>query len=591
MFSFTELALYSYDGKNFSYEFKPGLNYIQGSNDTGKTEFYLFLDYMLGKKFEDISLRLWYAGTLRAAKLRFRLNKDEYTLERHLDNIHFSIESKNGKQSFDRLDDYKTSLNDLLSQGETATRNLWDFTEERITFRTFTLFNFLGQKRFGILNDFFDKCSETEYRIKLPVLLDYFFNMSLVRLHEIKKRLKTIDEIILGLEAEQGEISFLESQINKQLSTLKCPISFNGRNKDQVEDEIHRVEHGELRGKKLKEKTQSELEFAYDSLVEQIKTLENRIADYDQVFRENANRESLIEEFSQIIKSNPSGSYLIEPTHEVLINLSSSLSFAEDETLANTLKKMKKERKALQERLTLSKNKFELYTIEDKTRALMLAKEYLSQFDENFDTEQLEELQNERLELKREARLLRDNDDKERINRLSSLITDFYLSAASVSKLVEQDLRLQNFSILYFKRGNILQPHFSENSIPTGYYSGSHARHTLIQLCGYLGFLIFLLSSQEYPLVPVLIIDNIAEPFDDENMKAIGAVFNKLYVDYSKEDIQVILFGKEDQEKLDLQPDNTINLEEATRGKTGFNPFYQAPSDTVRDNIACRTKG
>lgn len=585
MFSFIDLTLYSFDGKKFSYEFKPGLNYIQGPNDTGKTEFYLFLDYMLGKKFEDISIRLWYAGTLKAAKLRFCLDNDKYSLERHLDNVWFSIESKNGKQSFDSLDDYKTSLNALLSQGETATRNLWDFAEERITFRTFTLFNFLGQKRFGVLNDFFDKCSETEYRIKLPVLLDYFFNMSLARLRDIKKRLQMIDEIILGLKAEQGEISFLESQINKQLSTLKCPISFNGKNKEQVEEEVHRVENGELRGKKPKERTPSELEFAYDSLAEQIKTLENRIADYDQIFRENANRESLIREFSQIIKDNPSGSYLIEPTINILNDLSSSLSFAEDETLANTLKKMKKERKALQEKLTLNKNKFELYTIEDKTRALILAKEYLSQFDESFNTEQLEELQIERLGLKREARLLRDNDDEEKISLLSSLITDYYRSAGSVSKLVEQDLRLQDFSILYFKRGNILQPHFSENSNLIGYYSGSHARHTLIQLCGYLGFLIFLLSNQEYPLIPVLIIDNIAEPFDEENMKGIGAVFDKLYTDHSKEDIQIILFGKEDPEALNLKPDNIINLQEAASGKTGFNPFYQAPIDTIRDSM------
>lgn len=36
------------EGQSFSYSFADGINYFKGKNDSGKTEFYTFLDYMLG---------------------------------------------------------------------------------------------------------------------------------------------------------------------------------------------------------------------------------------------------------------------------------------------------------------------------------------------------------------------------------------------------------------------------------------------------------------------------------------------------------------------------------------------------------------
>lgn len=64
----------------------------------------------------------------------------------------------------------------------------------------------------------------------------------------------------------------------------------------------------------------------------------------------------------------------------------------------------------------------------------------------------------------------------------------------------------------YFKKGNILQPtiiktDFDENEVENvklvNYYTGSMARHTLIQLCGYLGFLKLLIEVNKYPLIPI----------------------------------------------------------------------------------------
>lgn len=64
-------------------------------------------------------------------------------------------------------------------------KELRAFVEEDIGYRTFTVFNFLGENRQGILNDFFDKCSRLEYSIKMPALLNYIFNKNIARINEL----------------------------------------------------------------------------------------------------------------------------------------------------------------------------------------------------------------------------------------------------------------------------------------------------------------------------------------------------------------------------------------------------------------------
>ena len=48
MFKIEKLILISDKNEEYTYLFTNGINYFQGSNDTGKTEFYDFLDYMFG---------------------------------------------------------------------------------------------------------------------------------------------------------------------------------------------------------------------------------------------------------------------------------------------------------------------------------------------------------------------------------------------------------------------------------------------------------------------------------------------------------------------------------------------------------------
>ena len=164
-------------------------------------------------------------------------------------------------------------------------------------------------------------------------------------------------------------------------------------------------------------------------------------------------------------------------------------------------------------------------------------------------------------------------------------ISNLYKSAGKVSELVKHDIDIEGFKIQYFKKGNILQPMISSNeNNDTGvsrdvkekkiekYYTGSMARHTLMQLSGYLSFLELLIKEDKYPIVPILVIDHISKPFDFMNRRAIGVIVQKFYEKIDKKDIQIFMFDDENNEELLVTNALVNNL--ISDSKSGFNPFY-----------------
>ena len=59
MFRIETLTLYNLDDEKYTYSFSAGLNYFVGSNSTGKTVFYNFIDYMFGSS---ASISKWFRG-------------------------------------------------------------------------------------------------------------------------------------------------------------------------------------------------------------------------------------------------------------------------------------------------------------------------------------------------------------------------------------------------------------------------------------------------------------------------------------------------------------------------------------------------
>ncbi len=107
------------------------------------------------------------------------------------------------------------------------------------------------------------------------------------------------------------------------------------------------------------------------------------------------------------------------------------------------------------------------------------------------------------------------------------------------------------------------------------------ARHTLIQLAGYLGFLKLLLNENKYPLIPLLVIDHISKPFDSDNRKGIGEILNYIVAEVGEDNLQIILFDDKPHKDIGLSPNKSENL--VNEQKTGFIPFFTPKKENKND--------
>lgn len=585
MFKIIKLTMYSFDEKEYTYQFSLGLNYFKGKNSSGKTEFYNFLDFMFGSS-EDIRKKPWYRDSLKKASMQIQVDNIIYTLTRSNDpsQNYISYADEIEMEAMDQRE-YKAKLNAIFTKNMALLRNIREFAETELSFRTFTMFNFLGEKRQGAICDFFDKCSDIKYSVKLAPILNFIFNNNLEKIYLLQRNLEELQEKLKELEIVSSRYDFICIQVNRNIQKLGSNIWYTGKNADVIRENIKEIKNMEETKRKNNDRNIVDLEVMYSNISEQIKIYENSIADAKQFENENSNRKKLLKELKDLVEEDSVFTYLVEPLEQLLSELDSTIAFSQYTIKDRTIAELKRQRSELKKEIKRNDSRFQCYTMEEKAKSIALIEEYLSANIRDC-SEDLKEIKKEIREIKEELRVLQNSDDIVKIRELSQFITMLYKSASGISSIVDDDIMQEGFKIQYLKKGNILQPMIQskekdENDIEkkkeVNYYIGSMARHTLIQLCGYLGFLKILLTEEKYPIIPILVIDHISKPFDTSNARAIGQVINKAYEKIGKESLQIFMFDDEEYTTLALQPEHSENL--VTDKKSGFNPFYYLNSE------------
>lgn len=589
MFSINKLTMYSFDDEKFTYTFQPGLNYFRGKNDSGKTEFYKFIDFMFGSSADIRNVR-WYNDTLKKATMEITVDNITYILTRFDDpnHNHLSYIDEIEGETIDYRE-YREKLSSIFTKDVELLRNIRKFTEEELTYRTFTLFNFLGEKRQGSIQDFFDKCSDIKYSVKLGPILNFVFNKNLEEIYELGILLERLKSELNQLEEASSRYEFIRYQINKNIEKLGSNIYYNGKNFEDIKKLILEIKNMEEPTRRRIERNIAALEVMFNNITEQIKNYENTISDTKQFATENNNRKLLLENLEELVNENEAFAYLVDPLKSLVNELENTISFGQYTINDNTIVELKRQRLALRNEIKRNDARFQCYNMEEKAKAIALIEDYLS-VDVRDCNQEINDLKKEIKKVREEIRVLQNSDDIVKIKKISQYITELYMSGEGTASLVDDDIQLAGFKIQYIKKGNILQPMMSDQVIDENgvginkeinCYTGSMARHTLLQLCGYLGFLDLLLGENQYPIIPILVIDHISKPFDEKNVRAIGKVINKFYERVDKENLQIFMFDDEDYTTLGLQPDHAEDL--VTSEKSGFNPFYHAVSISEED--------
>lgn len=573
VFKICSIRLISVDGQEYCYDFSEGINYFKGSNSTGKTAFYEFIDYMLGAT-SDINANDWNNGTLVKAimEIQYKEKKYRFTRTNHVEENYFCDDNDIETEAIS-LAEYRDYIGNVFSHNEDELRRLRDFTGENFTYRTFTMFNFLGENGQGETWDFLDKCSDIRYSIKLAPVLNYIFNNNIDLIEKKSKELDELKKQLKDKEKEQGRYDYNIEQVNNNLLKLNIDVKFNGNNAEDVFKAIHNREYELDYSVEKIRNTISELEVIYSNISEQIKAYETTVSTYEHTQKENENRRRLLNNLQDLIEEDSEMSYLVNPINRLLEDVENSISFSKYIISDETVDALKNQQSRIREEMRIQNSKYRFYSIDEKAKAAALIREYLHMNLRNNYAE-INELRKTISTLKKELKLLQASDNKKKIDDFSEVINKLYCSAVETSPFVKFDIE-HNIRIKYIKKGNRLQ-----TIKPADYKSdeydeinkGSMARHTLIQLCGYLSFLYLFQKEEKYPVVPLFVIDHISKPFSKDNSKAIGVVFNEFFKLCGEKNIQVIMF--DDCEAGDLGFENIKEINLAEGSKTGFNPFY-----------------
>ena len=590
MFRINKLTLFNYEDEEYIYSFSTGINYFKGKNDSGKTEFYNFIDYMFGAS-DNIRKKPWFKDTLKKASMQIQVEDITYNLTRFSDlsQNYLSYADEDEGEMIDERE-YKGRLNAIFAKDKALLRSISQFTEEELTFRTFTMFNFLGEQSQGEIHDFLDKCRDIKYSVKLGPILNFIFNNNLEKIHLLQQEIEDLKMQLRELEETSSKYNFVCTQINQNIQKLDMNVLYTGNNAENIRKSIEELKNMQESQKKDETKNVADLQVMYSNISEQIKIYENAIADMKQFERDDKNRKLLLKNLDSMLKENNEFAYLIEPLKELIKGLDDAISFGQYTINDKTITELKKQRNALKAEIKRNNARFKCYTLEEKAKAIALIEEYLST-DICDRSEEIKKIKRKIREKKEKIKVLQNSDDVTKIRKLSEYITLLYKSASGISSVVDDDMRQDGFNIRYLKRGNILQPmikiaEINEDKIrkeETYSYVGSYARRTLIKLCGYIGFLNLLLSDKKYPIIPILVIDHISKSFDVKNVRAIGKIINKAVEDIGEENLQIFMFDDKEYETLGVKPKHSENLVEEK--KTGFNPFYNPAFTNVDEEI------
>lgn len=589
MFKIEELTFYNYANESYTYKFLTGINYFKGKNNSGKTVFYTLLDYMLGSSKE--IKEDWYKN-ISEMSMKICNNNITYTLVRTKDkDVNYLTV---GKMDFESrypitYREYKLKLENIFTPENSVLKEIKTFTGEDLTFRTFTMFNFLGEKKQGKIQDFLDKCSEVEYLVKLSSLLNFIFNKNLKRIFILEEELKQLENDIKKIEIQKNQYQFINKEINNNIIILGLNIQYNGKNTDLIKERLEQYKQMNKQNTTTNVSSNiSELTLMLENIDEQIKVYQNYKKEIKDIEKENRNRKHLLSTLDEILEKNNQFKYLLSPVNKLLLELDKTISFSQNTINDKTLDSLKKQRELLKEEIKRNNAKFKRFSLKEKEKAIILLEDYLSKNLLYSEEEFQAKLQRAKA-IRDELKDLKNQDNQSKINELSKYITDLYNSAKDVSSFVKIDTDKNEFRIQYIKKGNILQPMIKEtkfnkekntnDEILVNYYTGSMARHTLIQICGYFGFLKLLLSENNYPVIPIFVGDHLSKPYDDTNVNALGTIINNAINEIGKENLQIFLFDDEDFTKLTLQPDYSEDLiikdDNGKIIKSGFLPFYQ----------------
>lgn len=545
-------------------------NYFYADNNLGKTLLNVALDYMLGSSsLKDIFERDGMSGVDKI-ELHVETSNGLYIFVRKRDHQFYKLSDDGAIQIVD-LPTYKEKINESLVQ--TSNQEITEYKNlfgEELSYRSFSFLNFIDEIGLGDIANVFTRQHQIKHIFRITSIFDFIFNYEIMKTKlRIEKEINEKSEQLERLVQESTQYYNALDELKKVLTKYNLEFSDDT---DYLKKCIALIRSSSIEEKKtLQSGKLYELIKRIHELSNEIKEQELLQSHSESVIARSKKTERLISEFKELLTGTQLQNEYINEIEAIFANEAKSQAILLSKDYRETIEALWSEKKSLESELASLAAESELTTLEERLADSELSFNYFKIINKGRDNSiAIDSLKETIKSLKA---YLKGISKKESAisDEVNTIINSLYLNGSNI-KFIEEDKLIDGFGIVFNYKTLSVCGKKIVNNIEKYYLPGSLAKMTSWQVCTYLGLLKYIIGNRNMPVLPVLCIDGLYQPFD--NTSEGYPELLKMIIEAAKEcGIQVIVTSTEYNDSLNQLLNNLgVNVVDLN---AGFNSAYR----------------
>lgn len=545
--------------------------YIYGGNNVGKTAMLKAIDFVLGKS--DFKLdKQEGLDNIDYIEAKICVEQDNLYIKRSVDgSFAYKYYEKEG-YLVTNYELYKSELTFFINRGKDKYLQIFnDFAGETLSYRAFSFVNFVDEKGLGNLTNIFTRANDYNHQIRIRKLMTFIFNYENIRrLTELELKEKTLQAELDKFKDERNTRNYFIGIIKKQMLSLQLKLS----------DDVGEMQKSFTEYKRSFERNSDNLAKATGdvgylikvsyALSEEIKYQKSLELQSQKLTSRNARAKSLLMAFEEIIQKDDSYRDYAKEIEELIqkqISNNDILSLKDySKTIIAIENKKKKIDKDIEACLVgLNKNKYE-----DTVKVIGVLEQTFSEIEKCSHIIEIDEKEKQLKLVTNQIKDLNKKFDETLKNRFNKIILEFYEELKGKTNFADEDFKKLSFKMdfdpIKISIAGLKAKNEKNLNDLISYNPGSMARETTWQILAYLTmFKIFAENFSELPVMKILFIDGLNQPFD-ESPECYPNVY-RFFQEKAKEvGVQLVVVSTKDG--ISIGADHQINLSD------GFNKAH-----------------
>ncbi len=494
---------------------------VYGPNNVGKSVLFKILYFMLGSEKgydEKLVWNLQGLDNVYSITLVVDNNEKVYFMRNKSNECYYKLSDSDNYMIID-LSLYKEKIQSMLIANNDCFELYKKVVDEKLTYRAFSYLNFIDQYALGNVIDLFP--NDFRYARRIRRQMQFLFDSEkLIELSNLEKerdeKNRQLDEMLNSVQKRD----FISKEIFTLMAKLNLQVSDFMNDNKRIFSEF-------LKGEKnsVEQPVNKELNYLLkvsNQLNNQIQIERTFSKQRDLMWSRNQKNSTLLQLLKNSIEKNEEYQKYYNSIEKTLGELKTEkdiLSMKDYESSINKIIIKKKEIDLLIEKTMNSlseRNEYETGRIVDQLKYLF------SEFDKIVINDNYDSLLEAKKKLDFEIKAKKKLIGASKSHKLNKFLTKYYLNMPKELSFVDEDLKRRDFSLEFIPMkmetiGIEKEIIGSEEEYVRSveFIPGSKARQACWQIITFIGLHLFIKDEfPSLPLIPVIIVDGINEPFD-----------------------------------------------------------------------------